>query len=138
MDTVYDLPYTRTYHPSYEEKGGIPAISEIRFSLISNRGCFGGCSFCALTFHQSRIVQVRSHDSLLREAELITKETDFKGYIHDVGGPTANFRHPSCSKQLEHGVCQNRQCLFPKPCGNLDADHSDYVSLLKKLRQIPE
>ena len=137
MDDVYDLPYTRTYHPSYEEKGGIPAISEIRFSLISNRGCFGGCSFCALTFHQGRIVQVRSHDSLLREAELITKEKDFKGYIHDVGGPTANFRHPSCSKQLEHGVCQNRQCLFPKPCGNLDADHSDYVSLLKKLRQIP-
>lgn len=137
MDNVYDLPYTRTYHPSYEEKGGIPAISEIRFSLISNRGCFGGCSFCALTFHQGRIVQVRSHDSLLREAELITKEKDFKGYIHDVGGPTANFRHPSCSKQLEHGVCKNRQCLFPKPCGNLDADHSDYVSLLKKLRQIP-
>lgn len=137
MDDVYDLPYTRTYHPSYEEKGGIPAISEIRFSLISNRGCFGGCSFCALTFHQGRIVQVRSHDSLLREAELITKEKDFKGYIHDVGGPTANFRHPSCSKQLEHGVCKNRQCLFPKPCGNLDADHSDYVSLLKKLRQIP-
>ena len=137
MDNVYDLPYTRTYHPSYEEKGGIPAISEIRFSLISNRGCFGGCSFCALTFHQGRIVQVRSHDSLLREAELITKEKDFKGYIHDVGGPTANFRHPSCSKQLEHGVCQDRQCLFPKPCGNLDADHSDYVSLLKKLRQIP-
>lgn len=137
MDDVYDLPYTRAYHPSYEEKGGIPAISEIRFSLISNRGCFGGCSFCALTFHQGRIVQVRSHDSLLREAELITKEKDFKGYIHDVGGPTANFRHPSCSKQLEHGVCKNRQCLFPKPCGNLDADHSDYVSLLKKLRQIP-
>ena len=137
MDNVYDLPYTRTYHPSYKEKGGILAISEIRFSLISNRGCFGGCSFCALTFHQGRIVQVRSHDSLLREAELITKEKDFKGYIHDVGGPTANFRHPSCSKQLEHGVCQDRQCLFPKPCGNLDADHSDYVSLLKKLRQIP-
>ncbi len=137
MDDVYDLPYTRTYHPSYEAKGGIPAISEIRFSLISSRGCFGGCSFCALTFHQGRIVQVRSHDSLLREAESITKEKDFKGYIHDVGGPTANFRHPSCRKQLEHGVCRNRQCLFPKPCGNLDADHSDYVSLLKKLRQIP-
>ena len=137
MDDVYDLPYTRTYHPSYEEKGGIPAISEIRFSLISNRGCFGGCSFCALTFHQGRIVQVRSHESLLREAELITKEKDFKGYIHDVGGPTANFRHPSCSRQLEHGVCPNRQCLFPKPCRNLDADHSDYVALLKKLRKIP-
>ena len=137
MDDVYDLPYTRTYHPSYEEKGGIPAISEIRFSLISNRGCFGGCSFCALTFHQGRIVQVRSHESLLREAELITKEKDFKGYIHDVGGPTANFRHPSCSRQLEYGVCPNRQCLFPKPCRNLDADHSDYVALLKKLRKIP-
>ena len=137
MDDVYDLPYTRTYHPSYEEKGGIPAISEIRFSLISNRGCFGGCSFCALTFHQGRIVQVRSHESLLREAELITKEKAFKGYIHDVGGPTANFRHPSCSRQLEHGVCPNRQCLFPKPCRNLDADHSDYVALLKKLRKIP-
>ena len=137
MDDVYDLPYTRTYHPSYEEKGGIPAISEIRFSLISNRGCFGGCSFCALTFHQGRIVQVRSHESLLREAELIREEKDFKGYIHDVGGPTANFRHPSCSRQLEHGVCPNRQCLFPKPCRNLDADHSDYVALLKKLRKIP-
>lgn len=137
MDDVYSLPYTRTYHPSYEAKGGIPAISEIRFSLISNRGCFGGCSFCALTFHQGRIVQVRSHESLLKEAEIITKEKDFKGYIHDVGGPTANFRHPSCKKQTEHGVCSNRQCLFPKPCGNLDADHSDYVSLLKKLRELP-
>ena len=137
MDDVYDLPYMRTYHPSYEAKGGIPPITQIRFSLISTRGCFGGCSFCALTFHQGRIVQVRSHDSLLREAEIITKEKDFKGYIHDVGGPTANFRHPSCQKQLEHGVCRNRQCLFPKPCGNLDADHSDYVALLKKLRQIP-
>ena len=137
MDDVYSLPYTRTYHPSYEAKGGIPAISEIRFSLISNRGCFGGCSFCALTFHQGRIVQVRSHESLLKEAEIITKEKDFKGYIHDVGGPTANFRHPSCKKHTEHGVCRNRQCLFPKPCGNLDADHSDYVSLLKKLRELP-
>ena len=137
MDDVYDLPYTRTYHPSYEEKGGIPAISEIRFSLISNRGCFGGCRRSARLFHQGRIVQVRSHESLLREAELITKEKDFKGYIHDVGGPTANFRHPSCSRQLEHGVCPNRQCLFPKPCRNLDADHSDYVALLKKLRKIP-
>ena len=137
MDDVYSLPYTRTYHPSYEVKGGIPAISEIRFSLISSRGCFGGCSFCALTFHQGRIVQVRSHESLIREAEQITQEPDFKGYIHDVGGPTANFRHPSCKKQIEHGVCRNRQCLWPKPCPNLDADHSDYVSLLKKLRDIP-
>ena len=137
MDDVYALPYTRTYHPSYEEKGGVPAISEIRFSLISSRGCFGGCSFCALTFHQGRIVQTRSHDSLLEEAEMITGETDFKGYIHDVGGPTANFRHPSCQKQVEHGVCRDRQCLFPAPCKNLDADHSDYVSLLKKLRNVP-
>lgn len=137
MDDVYALPYVRTYHPSYEEKGGVPAVSEIRFSLISSRGCFGGCSFCALTFHQGRIVQVRSHESLLKEAETVTKEKDFKGYIHDVGGPTANFRHPSCKKQMEHGVCRNRQCLFPAPCKNLDADHSDYVSLLKKMRDIP-
>ena len=137
MDDVYALPYTRTYHPSYEEKGGVPAISEIRFSLISSRGCFGGCSCCALSFHQGRIVQTRSHDSLLEEAEMITGETDFKGYIHDVGGPTANFRHPSCQKQMEHGVCRDRQCLFPAPCKNLDADHSDYVSLLKKLRNVP-
>lgn len=137
MDDVYALPYVRTYHPSYEEKGGVPAVSEIRFSLISSRGCFGGCSFCALTFHQGRIVQVRSHESLLKEAVTVTKEKDFKGYIHDVGGPTANFRHPSCKKQMEHGVCRNRQCLFPAPCRNLDADHSDYVSLLKKLRDIP-
>ena len=137
MDDVYALPYVRTYHPSYAEKGGVPAVSEIRFSLISSRGCFGGCSFCALTFHQGRIVQVRSHESLLKEAETVTKEKDFKGYIHDVGGPTANFRHPSCKKQMEHGVCRNRQCLFPAPCKNLDADHSDYVSLLKKMRDIP-
>ena len=137
MDDVYGLPYMRTYHPSYEAAGGVPAIAEIRFSLTSSRGCFGGCSFCALTFHQGRIVQVRSHDSLLKEAEKITHEKDFKGYIHDVGGPTANFRHPSCRKQLVHGVCRNRQCLFPEPCRNLDADHSDYVSLLKKLRAVP-
>lgn len=137
MDDVYDLPYMRTFHPSYEKKGGVPAIAEIRFSLISSRGCFGGCSFCALTFHQGRIVQVRSHESLVKEAEEMTKEKDFKGYIHDVGGPTANFRHPSCGKQMEHGVCKNRQCLFPTPCINLDADHSDYVELLKKLRKIP-
>ena len=138
MDDVYSLPYQRTYHPSYEEKGGVPAIKEIKFSLISNRGCFGGCSFCALTFHQGRIVQVRSHESLIEEAKEITKDKDFKGYIHDVGGPTANFRHPSCKKQMEHGVCKTRQCLFPSPCKNLDADHRDYVSLLRKLRDIPK
>ena len=137
MDDIYDLPYTRTWHPDYDEKGGVPAFSEVRFSLISNRGCFGGCSFCALTFHQGRIVQVRSHDSLIKEARKITHEKDFKGYIHDVGGPTANFRHPSCAKQMEQGVCRNRQCLYPTPCRNLNADHSDYVSLLKKLRDIP-
>ena len=138
MDDVYSLPYQRTYHPSYEAKGGVPAIKEIKFSLISNRGCFGGCSFCALTFHQGRIVQVRSHESLIEKAKEITKDKDFKGYIHDVGGPTANFRHPSCKKQMEHGVCKTRQCLFPSPCKNLDADHRDYVSLLRKLRDIPK
>ena len=137
MDGVYALPYMRTYHPSYEARGGVPAISEIKFSLISNRGCFGGCSFCALTFHQGRTVQVRSHESIIEEARLLTKEPDFKGYIHDVGGPTANFRHPSCEKQLEHGVCKNKQCLFPKPCGNLHVDHGDYLELLRSLRALP-
>ena len=138
MDDVYALPYMRNYHPSYEAAGGIPAITEVKFSLISNRGCFGGCSFCALTFHQGRIVQTRSHESIVKEAELLTKEPGFKGYIHDVGGPTANFRHPSCEKQMKAGVCPEKQCLFPKPCRNLNADHSDYISLLKKLREIPK
>ena len=138
MDRVYDLPYARTYHPSYEKKGGVPAISEIKFSLISNRGCFGGCSFCALTFHQGRTIQVRSHDSIIKEAELLTKDPDFKGYIHDVGGPTANFRQPSCEKQMTKGVCKHRQCLFPKPCPNLKADHSDYLKLLRSLRALPK
>lgn len=137
MDAVYDLPYMRTYHPSYEEAGGVPAIAEIKFSLVSNRGCFGGCNFCALTFHQGRTVQARSHESILREAELMIQEPDFKGYIHDVGGPTANFRHPSCQKQMAQGVCKNRQCLFPKPCPNLEVDHSDYLALLRKLRALP-
>ena len=137
MDDVYALPYMRTYHPSYEEKGGVPAISEIKFSLISNRGCFGGCNFCALTFHQGRILQTRSHESIVEEAKLLIKDPDFKGYIHDVGGPTANFRKPSCEKQLTKGVCADRQCLFPKPCPNLSADHTDYLSLLRKLRALP-
>ena len=136
LDDVYELPYMRTYHPSYEKAGGVPAINEIKFSLTSNRGCFGGCSFCALTFHQGRIVQCRSHESLIREAEKMIQEPDFKGYIHDVGGPTANFRDASCEKQLTKGVCTNRQCLFPKPCNNLKADHSDYISLLRKLRNL--
>lgn len=137
MDDVYALPYTRTYHPIYEKDGGIPAISEVKFSLISNRGCFGGCNFCALTFHQGRIIQTRSHASILAEAKQMTQNKDFKGYIHDVGGPTANFRHTSCKKQLEKGVCTNRQCLFPTPCKNLTVDHKDYLSLLRKLRQLP-
>ena len=138
MDDVYALPYMRTYHPSYEKLGGVPAISEIKFSLTSNRGCFGGCSFCALTFHQGRIVQTRSHKSLLDEAVEFTKDPEFKGYIHDVGGPTANFRAPACKKQMTHGVCKNRQCLYPEPCKNMDADHTDYVKLLRKLRDIPK
>lgn len=137
MDAVYALPYMRAYHPSYEAQGGVPAIAEIQFSLVSNRGCFGGCSFCALTFHQGRTIQARSHESIVAEAELLTKEPDFKGYIHDVGGPTANFRHPSCAKQLMKGVCKNRQCLYPKPCPNLRATHQDYLELLRRLRALP-
>ena len=137
MDEVYDLPYMRTYHPMYEKLGKIPAIEEIKFSITSNRGCFGGCNFCALAFHQGRIVQTRSHESILKEAVEYTKESDFKGYIHDVGGPTADFRQPACEKQLKKGVCTNRQCLFPKPCKNLKVDHEDYLSLLTKLRQLP-
>ena len=137
MDHVYSLPYMRTYHPSYEAAGGVPAIAEVKFSLVSNRGCFGGCSFCALTFHQGRIIQTRSHESLLAEAEKIIWDKDFKGYIHDVGGPTANFRHMACKKQAEHGACPNKQCLFPKPCNNLKVDHKDYLKLLKKLRELP-
>ena len=136
MDDVYDLPYMNNAHPSYDKQGGVPAVNEIRFSITSNRGCFGGCSFCALTFHQGRIVQVRSHESIIREAVRMTGESDFKGYIHDVGGPTADFRHPACDKQLKHGVCRDRQCLYPRPCKNLRADHSDYVALLRKLRKL--
>ncbi len=137
MDDIYALPYKGTYHPSYEKDGGVPAIREVQFSLVSSRGCFGGCSFCALTFHQGRIIQARSHDSLVQEAQKMTANPAFKGYIHDVGGPTANFRAPSCKKQLRHGVCKDRQCLFPRPCGNLHADHSDYLTLLRRLRALP-
>lgn len=137
MDRVYALPYMRSYHPSYEEAGGVPSITEVKYSLVNNRGCFGGCSFCALTFHQGRIVQTRSHESILAEAEQLIWDKDFKGYIHDVGGPTANFRHPSCKKQLTKGVCLNKQCLFPKPCSNLEIDHKDYLELLRKLRGLP-
>ncbi len=138
MDQVYDLPYMRNYHPVYEEEGGVPAIREIKFSLISNRGCFGACSFCALTFHQGRIIQARSHESLIKEAKLLTEEPDFKGYIHDVGGPTADFRFPACEKQMDKGACKHRQCLFPEPCKNLRADHGDYIELLRKLRSLPK
>ncbi len=160
MDEIYALPYMRTWHPGYNKPkceafgsrkenlsecensfskaGGIPAFSEVKFSLVSNRGCFGGCSFCALTFHQGRIVQTRSHESIIEEAELMTEDQDFKGYIHDVGGPTANFRAPACEKQLKKGVCPKKQCLFPTPCKNLEADHKDYITLLRKLRSLPK
>ena len=137
MDRVYSFPYMRTYHPSYEAAGGVPAIEEVKYSLISNRGCFGGCNFCALTFRQGRIIQTRSHESLLAEANQFIWDKDFKGYIHDVGGPTANFRAPSCEKQLQYGVCKEKQCLFPKPCRNLKVDHKDYLKLLRKLRELP-
>ncbi|MCT4545436.1 MAG: YgiQ family radical SAM protein [Vallitalea sp.] len=137
MDDVYALPYMRDYHPMYKEMGGIPAIEEVKFSLISNRGCFGGCNFCALTFHQGRVVQARSHESIINEAENIITDEKFKGYIHDVGGPTANFRHAACKKQLKYGACKDKQCLFPEPCSNLEVDHSDYLELLRKLRKLP-
>ncbi|WP_317855808.1 YgiQ family radical SAM protein [Chakrabartyella piscis] len=137
MDRTYSYPYMRTYHPSYEAAGGIPAIEEVKYSLISNRGCFGACSFCALTFHQGRIIQARSHESLVNEARKFIDDPRFKGYIHDVGGPTANFRKPACKKQLTHGACKDKQCLFPEPCKNLEADHKDYIKLLHKLRELP-
>lgn len=137
FDRAYSLPYTREYHPSYKEIGHVPAIDEVKFSLISNRGCYGACNFCALTFHQGRIIQTRSHKSILNEANKMIWDPEFKGYIHDVGGPTANFRTPACSKQLKHGVCQTRQCLWPKPCNQLEVDHKDYLELLRKLRELP-
>lgn len=136
MDAVYSLPYQRTYHPAYEESGGIPAIKEVEFSITSHRGCYGGCSFCALTFHQGRIIQPRSHASIVNEAKNFVWNPNFKGYIHDVGGPTANFRNAGCDKQLKEGTCRGRQCLFPRPCKNLKIDHSDYLKLLKELRKI--
>lgn len=137
MDRVYSLDYMRNYHPSYEEAGGIPAIAEVKYSLIHNRGCFGGCSFCALTFHQGRMIQARSRKSVVDEAKILIQDPDFKGYIHDVGGPTANFRQPSCEKQKKAGVCRSKQCLFPKPCKNLDSSHGDYIKLLRELRTLP-
>ena len=136
MDHVYALPYMRTYHPSYEALGGVPAIQEVQFSIIHNRGCFGACNFCALAFHQGRYIQARSHESVIAEAKQIVQMPGFKGYIHDVGGPTANFRFPSCKMQEEHGLCKNKRCLFPSACKNLEADHTDYLNLLRELRQI--
>ncbi|MBR2944257.1 MAG: YgiQ family radical SAM protein [Clostridia bacterium] len=138
LDKVYALPYMRTYHPSYEAKGGVPAISEVKFSLTHNRGCFGGCNFCALAFHQGRSVRSRSIESVLSEAKIITEMKDFKGYIHDVGGPTANFRYPACKKQLKDGVCTTRKCLAPTPCPNLEVDHSEYIELLKRIEELPK
>ncbi|WP_291562814.1 MULTISPECIES: YgiQ family radical SAM protein [unclassified Clostridium] len=138
MDKVYNLPYTRTYHPMYEPMGGIPALQEVKFSITSHRGCFGSCSFCALTYHQGRVIQNRSQQSIIDEAKLLTEDSNFKGYIHDIGGPTANFRHRACKKQLKHGVCKDRECMFPTPCKNLIADHSEYLSLLRKVRALPK
>ena len=135
FDETYELPYKRTYHPMYESMGKIPAIEEVKFSLTSVRGCFGACNFCALTFHQGRMVQARSNASVLREADTLISMPEFKGYIHDVGGPTANFKHTSCEKQLKCGTCKDRQCLFPTPCKNIDADHSEYLDLLRSLRK---
>ena len=137
LDFVAELPYTKDYHPMYEPMGGVPAIEEVRFSVIHNRGCFGGCNFCALAFHQGRMVSSRSHESVIREVTALTKLPDFKGYINDVGGPTANFRRPSCAKQTKVGMCAEKRCLAPTPCPNLDADHADYLELLRKLRNIP-
>lgn len=136
MDEVYDLPYERTYHPIYEKDGGVPAISEIKFSLTSSRGCFGACSFCALTFHQGRVIQSRSIESLVKETKILVKDKDFKGYVHDVGGPTANFRHKACKKQEKCGVCKHRQCLFPTPCENLDVSHEEYIELLRRIKKV--
>lgn len=137
MDRVYALPFARTYHPSYEALSGVPAIQEVQFSIIHNRGCFGACNFCALAFHQGRYISARSHDSVVREAEQIARHPDFKGYIHDVGGPTANFRFPACEHQKTHGLCKDKRCLFPSACSNLEADHHDYLTLLRRLREVP-
>ena len=137
MDAVYELPYARAWHPDYDEAGGVPAFSEVKFSLSSNRGCFGECSFCALTFHQGRMLQVRSRESIVREAQMLTHDPDFKGYINDVGGPTANFFRPACDKQREHGVCANRRCLWPTVCKNMVVDEDGYADLLRELRGLP-
>jgi len=136
FDDIYEYDYTKTYHPSYESLGGVAALSEVKFSITSNRGCIGACNFCSLNFHQGRIIQARSHESIIKEAKAMVKDPDFKGYIHDVGGPTANFRKPACKKQLEKGACKDKQCLFPTACKNLEADHKDYLKLLRELKAI--
>ncbi|MBQ6949026.1 MAG: YgiQ family radical SAM protein, partial [Firmicutes bacterium] len=137
LDEIYEVPYEGTYHPSYEALGGVPAIREVEFSIVSSRGCFGGCAFCALTYHQGREVRARSKESIVEEAKRLTKKPNFKGYIHDVGGPTANFRGPACAKQLEHGVCKHRDCLYPRPCGQMKIDHKDYLDVLRAVREVP-
>lgn len=137
MDRVYGLPYMRGFHPGYREEGGVPALKEVEFSITAQRGCFGGCAFCALTFHQGCIIQARSHESIINEARLLTELPGFKGIIHDVGGPTANFRRPACSKQTRSGVCRDKQCLFPDKCRSVQVDHADLLELLKKIRSLP-
>ena len=137
LDWVYSLPYMRAYHPMYEAQGGVPGIKEVEFSITHNRGCFGGCNFCSIAFHQGRFITSRSKESIIAEAKLLTEMPNFKGYIHDVGGPTANFRKPSCEYQLEHGLCKGKKCLAPKPCKNLVADHSEYLDILRSLRSLP-
>ncbi|MDR1376146.1 MAG: YgiQ family radical SAM protein [Synergistaceae bacterium] len=136
MDEVYGLPYARAWHPRYDGQGGVPALAEVKFSVTSHRGCFGSCAFCAIHAHQGRIVQARSHGSILREVEALTRMKDFKGYIHDVGGPTANFRHPACEAQTRRGACKNRECLFPRPCKRIDTSHADYLELLRQVRAV--
>ena len=136
LDDLYELKYEGTYHPMYEEQGGVPAIQEVKFSITANRGCFGGCSFCALTYHQGREVRARSKSSIVREAEKLTKGNDFKGYIHDIGGPTANFNKPACKKQEKYGVCKNKDCMYPEPCEQLSIDHEEYLDILRTVRNL--
>jgi uncharacterized radical SAM protein YgiQ len=138
LDWVYALPYARAYHPSYEKQGGVPGISEVAFSITHNRGFFGACNFCSIAFHQGRYVTTRSKESIIAEAKELTQHPDFKGYIHDIGGPTANFRRPSCEIQKEHGLCKGKKCLAPKPCPNLEVDHSEYLDILREVRALPK
>lgn len=138
LDWVYSLPYERTYHPSYEKDGGVPGIQEVKFSITHNRGCFGACNFCSLAFHQGRFITTRSKESIIDEAKKLTEMKDFKGYIHDIGGPTANFRRPACDKQIEHGLCKGKKCLAPKPCSQLISNHREYLDILREVRNLPK